>query len=380
MLERDPPYGAKVTFELEKASHRLERAGAGAVARAGDRRRVSREFFGKPAMYMGEGGTIPFMGMLGEKFPDAQFMITGVLGPHSNAHGPNEFLHIPTGKRVTACVARVIADHHEASQRGETPACGVAGGAHGDTAAAEPDTARPPAALNDGPIIVQFPRRRLATAPGGSGRSCGILVAERSRSSSAERGRLAAGRQLALALLPSRPSPRGSRRLACLAGMHGRHASSPRHPARVGDTMFDGLLMYIVGGAVIGILARFFKPGADRVGWIMTILLGATGATGRQLHRGHARRDGPWLVWVIAILARSCCCSCGKPSAAGSRADCADLPRRPASAGRGLGAGFVVPPSSRRTTRSASASADVGRRCPGAIPALPALRTASRCR
>ena len=63
-------------------------------------------------MYMGEGGTIPFMGMLGEKFPGAQFMITGVLGPHSNAHGPNEFLHIPMGKRVTACVARVIAEHH----------------------------------------------------------------------------------------------------------------------------------------------------------------------------------------------------------------------------------------------------------------------------
>ncbi|MDV3254134.1 MAG: hypothetical protein LOX98_01700, partial [Lysobacter sp.] len=50
----------------------------------------------------------------------AQFMITGVLGPHSNAHGPNEFLHIPMGKRVTASVARVIADHHQAGQRGET--------------------------------------------------------------------------------------------------------------------------------------------------------------------------------------------------------------------------------------------------------------------
>ncbi len=60
------------------------------------------------------------MGMLGEKFPGAQFMITGVLGPHSNAHGPNEFLHIPMGKRVTACVAHVIAAHHQASARGET--------------------------------------------------------------------------------------------------------------------------------------------------------------------------------------------------------------------------------------------------------------------
>jgi len=69
---------------------------------------------------MGEGGSIPFMGMLGEKFPGAQFMITGVLGPHSNAHGPNEFLHIPMGKRVTACVAMVIAAHQLASARGQT--------------------------------------------------------------------------------------------------------------------------------------------------------------------------------------------------------------------------------------------------------------------
>jgi di/tripeptidase len=60
---------------------------------------------------MGEGGSIPFMGMLGEKFPSAQFVITGVLGPHSNAHGPNEFLHLPTGKKVSAVVASVIADH-----------------------------------------------------------------------------------------------------------------------------------------------------------------------------------------------------------------------------------------------------------------------------
>ena len=52
------------------------------------------------------------MGMLGEKFPQTQFVITGVLGPHSNAHGPNEFLHIPTGKRVTMAVAQIVADHY----------------------------------------------------------------------------------------------------------------------------------------------------------------------------------------------------------------------------------------------------------------------------
>jgi di/tripeptidase len=60
---------------------------------------------------MGEGGTIPFMHMLGEKYPEAQFFITGILGPGSNAHGPNEFIHIPTVKRVTRCVADVLAAH-----------------------------------------------------------------------------------------------------------------------------------------------------------------------------------------------------------------------------------------------------------------------------
>jgi acetylornithine deacetylase/succinyl-diaminopimelate desuccinylase-like protein len=68
----------------------------------------SSRHFGKPPMWMGEGGTIPFMAMLGAKFPQAQFVITGVLGPHSNAHGPNEFLHIAYAKKLTACVADVI--------------------------------------------------------------------------------------------------------------------------------------------------------------------------------------------------------------------------------------------------------------------------------
>ena len=76
--------------------------------------RASRAYFGKPPVYMGEGGSIPFMAMLGAKFPKAQFLITGVLGPQSNAHGPNEFLHIPMGKRLTACVAEVVAEHKQA--------------------------------------------------------------------------------------------------------------------------------------------------------------------------------------------------------------------------------------------------------------------------
>ncbi|MDY0022228.1 M20 family metallopeptidase [Arenimonas caeni] len=119
VLESNPPNGCKVEVELEKASTGWNApALAPWLEHAIDH--ASREFFGAPAMYMGEGGTIPFMGMLGEKFPGAQFMITGVLGPHSNAHGPNEFLHIPTGKRVTSAVAKVIAEHYQASEKGLT--------------------------------------------------------------------------------------------------------------------------------------------------------------------------------------------------------------------------------------------------------------------
>src|SRR5262249_61821743 len=74
--------------------------------------RASRAHFGKPAMHQGIGGSIPFMSMLGDRFPEAQFLITGAMGPGSNAHGPNEFLDLPTGGKVTACVAQVLADHH----------------------------------------------------------------------------------------------------------------------------------------------------------------------------------------------------------------------------------------------------------------------------
>jgi di/tripeptidase len=51
--------------------------------------------------------------MLGARFPNAQFLVTGVLGPHSNAHGPNEFLHIQTAKNVTACIAQVLGDERQ---------------------------------------------------------------------------------------------------------------------------------------------------------------------------------------------------------------------------------------------------------------------------
>ncbi|MDR2011477.1 MAG: M20 family metallopeptidase [Rhodanobacter sp.] len=117
LLEENPPYGAQVTFDVEKAGNGWEApALAPWLEQAVDA--ASRQFFGAPVAYNGEGGSIPFMGMLGEKFPGAQFLITGVLGPHSNAHGPNEFLHIPTGKRMSMCVAHVVAEHFHAGNKG----------------------------------------------------------------------------------------------------------------------------------------------------------------------------------------------------------------------------------------------------------------------
>ena len=72
---------------------------------------ASTAVFGKPARTFGEGGSIPFMGMLGARFPEAQFVVTGVMGPGTNAHGPNEYLHLPTGERVTAAIALVLDAH-----------------------------------------------------------------------------------------------------------------------------------------------------------------------------------------------------------------------------------------------------------------------------
>jgi acetylornithine deacetylase/succinyl-diaminopimelate desuccinylase-like protein len=112
LLTSKPPYGAKVTFEAEKAATGWSAPALAPWLEAACEN-ASRTFYKKGAVYMGEGGTIPFMGMLGEKFPEAQFLITGVLGPQSNAHGPNEFLHVPMGKKLTCCVAQVIADHFE---------------------------------------------------------------------------------------------------------------------------------------------------------------------------------------------------------------------------------------------------------------------------
>ncbi len=111
ILEADPPSGARVTFTPAAPS------GGWNVSPTADwllasMQRASQATFGKPAVFQGIGGSIPFMSMLGQRFPQAQFLITGVMGPGSNAHGPNEFVDLGMGVRVTACVAEVLADHY----------------------------------------------------------------------------------------------------------------------------------------------------------------------------------------------------------------------------------------------------------------------------
>ncbi|MGZ4679162.1 MAG: M20/M25/M40 family metallo-hydrolase [Ilumatobacteraceae bacterium] len=109
-LVTDPPYGAHVTFEDAHSGPGWNAPVFSTWLQAAlDEASVSS--FGNPSRAFGEGGSIPFMGMLGEMFPEAQFVITGVLGPGSNAHGPNEYLHVPTARRVTRCLAIVLNAH-----------------------------------------------------------------------------------------------------------------------------------------------------------------------------------------------------------------------------------------------------------------------------
>ena len=109
-LEADAPYGAEVEFDAEEGQSGWNAPDLSPWL-AESLKRASSAHFGKPVAFMGEGGSIPFMAMLGKRYPKTQFVVTGVLGPHSNAHGPNEFLHIATAKKVSACIADVLADH-----------------------------------------------------------------------------------------------------------------------------------------------------------------------------------------------------------------------------------------------------------------------------
>jgi acetylornithine deacetylase/succinyl-diaminopimelate desuccinylase-like protein len=108
LLTENPPYNARVSFDGDHAATGWNApATAPWLAQAADA--ASRAVFGRDAAWIGEGGTIPFMNLLGVGFPNAQFLVTGVLGPKSNAHGPNEFLHLPYVKRLTQAVAAIVA-------------------------------------------------------------------------------------------------------------------------------------------------------------------------------------------------------------------------------------------------------------------------------
>lgn len=112
-LLKDPPYNCEVSFEGEKTA-----SGWAAPETApwleSALQKASNTVFNKPAVFQGEGGSIPFMGMLGKLFPKAQFCVIGLLGPESNAHGPNEFLHIDYSAKLSICVALVVNDHCKA--------------------------------------------------------------------------------------------------------------------------------------------------------------------------------------------------------------------------------------------------------------------------
>jgi acetylornithine deacetylase/succinyl-diaminopimelate desuccinylase-like protein len=115
LLEDNAPYNARVTFHPDGRAGALGANGWNAPSLApwlaGALDTASRAQFGAPVAYIGQGGTIPLMSMLQQGFPAAQMMVCGVLGPKSNAHGPNEFLHVPYAQKLTAAVAQVIAAH-----------------------------------------------------------------------------------------------------------------------------------------------------------------------------------------------------------------------------------------------------------------------------
>jgi acetylornithine deacetylase/succinyl-diaminopimelate desuccinylase-like protein len=109
-LEKDPPYDAEVAFDVPRGDNGWNAPTLAPWLEA-SLNKASHAAFGKPVAFQGEGGSIPFMAMLGRSFPQTQFVVTGVLGPHSNAHGPNEFLHIPFAKKLSAAIAQILADH-----------------------------------------------------------------------------------------------------------------------------------------------------------------------------------------------------------------------------------------------------------------------------
>lgn len=110
-VETNPPYNAQVEFVPEKGAQgwMAPKISQWVLDSCNN---ASHSFYNKQSCAFGEGGTIPLMGMLSRCFPGTQFIITGVLGPASNAHGPNEFLHLDMAKKLTMCISKIIGDHY----------------------------------------------------------------------------------------------------------------------------------------------------------------------------------------------------------------------------------------------------------------------------
>ena len=108
VLEKDPPYGAQVNFNVLKHAKGWDMPEMGSELETRINKAASL-CFGHTPCFTGEGGSIPFMNLLCEKFPEAKFLVTGVLGPQSNAHGPNEFLDLPYVKKLTQALSLIIA-------------------------------------------------------------------------------------------------------------------------------------------------------------------------------------------------------------------------------------------------------------------------------
>lgn len=107
-LTENPPYNSKVTV-LSAGSGDGFNAPIMPEALESAIQEASQIYYGKKAFTIAEGMSIPFLGFLNELWPKAKFMVTGVLGPASNAHGPNEFLHIPYVKNLTCSMAYILA-------------------------------------------------------------------------------------------------------------------------------------------------------------------------------------------------------------------------------------------------------------------------------
>jgi len=115
-ITQNPPYGAKVEFTIDSA-YKGWQAPLEEEWLIESTHKASNTFYNKPCGSFGEGGSIPFMGMLGDMFPKAQFVITGLLGPKSNSHGPNEFLDIEYAKKLNACVCQILYDFNHSRKK-----------------------------------------------------------------------------------------------------------------------------------------------------------------------------------------------------------------------------------------------------------------------